>query len=172
MIGKTYLSTSLVCSTRNALSNGFPICFTIELFHGSGKEEIFVGRPGTASQPFRHSAKARRQRRVPERRVEPRLTCKLESRSNPEFHNAMTSNLSSNYVIINSLLNHVLLGPGLFLRRRRHLSCTTRCFQLGCRALRFKAHLRAHHIDRCSSCRSRRTGTSSFAAHLFLNTVT
>ncbi|SRR6266403_92929 len=55
---ETYLSASLVCTTGNTLSDSLPISFTVELCNGFGKEEIFIGRPRTTSDPFSHSTRA------------------------------------------------------------------------------------------------------------------
>jgi hypothetical protein len=58
MIAKTYLSTSFVCTTGNTLSDSLPIGFTVKLCNGFGKEEIFISRPWTTSDPFSHSTRA------------------------------------------------------------------------------------------------------------------
>jgi hypothetical protein len=77
MVAKPYLSASFVCTTGNTLSDGLPIGFTVELCNGFRKEVIFIGRPWTTSDPFGHSTRAAKgERRVPERQLEPCLTCK------------------------------------------------------------------------------------------------
>jgi hypothetical protein len=58
MVAKPYLSASFVSTTGNTLSNGLPIGFTVELCNGFRKEEVFIGRPWTTSDPFGHSTRA------------------------------------------------------------------------------------------------------------------
>jgi hypothetical protein len=74
---ETYLSASLVRTTGNTLSDSLPIGLTVVLCNGFRKKEIFIGRPWTTSDPFSHSTEATKgERRVPERQLEPCLTCK------------------------------------------------------------------------------------------------